>query len=114
MEDEYIGKHAKIDIKEFAETEEKRHKEKLIEKCKDYHCEAQFKDWEGKDLSDAFWYALGSYQKKPSYELFKIMNLAYCWACHADHGLAHSFLDAWKWAGFDLCREYEKWKGAQE
>lgn len=92
------------------EEQQKQHTADLIEKCKDYHCEAQFKGWEGKDLSDAFWYALGSYQKKPSLEAFKIMELAYNWACHADHGLSNSFYHAWKWSGFDFAEEYMKWE----
>lgn len=91
------------------EEQQKQHTADLIEKCKDYHCEAQFKDWEGKDLSDAFWYALGSYVKEPNAQAFKTMELAYYWACHADHGLAHSFLDAWKWVGFNFSNEYTKW-----
>lgn len=88
---------------------EKQHTAELIDKCKDYHCEAQFKEWSGRDLSDAFWYALGSYNKNPNAHDFKIMELAYYWACHADHGLAHSFYHAWKWCGFNFADEYEKW-----
>ena len=96
----------------FDEIEEqhKKHTAELVEKCKDYHYESKFKDWEGKDLADVFWYALGSYQKKPNWEAFKIMELVYNWACHADHGLSHSFYEAWKWTKFDFAKESEKWE----
>ncbi len=95
---------------EELEEQEKKHTADLIDKCKEYHCEAQFKEWSGRDLSDAFWAALASYQKKPNLESFKIMQYAFNWACHADHGLAHSFSHAWKWVGFNLADEDEKWE----
>lgn len=90
------------------EEEAKKHSEELISKAKEYTCGGQFKNWSGRDLADAFWTALAMYQKEPSLELLRVMEHAFNWAVHADHGLAHSFNHAWKWIGFNLLEEYEK------
>lgn len=92
------------------EEQEKKYTSDLIDKCKEYHCGEQFSEWSDRDLSDAFWGALESYQKKPNLESFKIMQYAFNWACHANHGLSHSFSHAWKLVGFDLVDEGMKWE----
>ena len=71
---------------------------------------SDFKTWKLKDLSEAFWTHLGKYQKEPNAESFGIMDMAFRWACHDNHGLANSFSHALKWAKIDLYEESLRWK----
>ena len=69
-----------------------------------------FREWGGHDLSELFWIHLGRYKKEPNPESLKYMEMAFRWACHADHGLSSSFYHAMKWAGIDLYTEWKRWE----
>lgn len=88
---------------------DKREKDKLMEKAASVSKCSDFKEWSGRDLSELFWVHLGIYQKDPNPKSYKIIEMAYRWACHADHGLSNSFRHAMKWAGIDILTEYKRW-----
>lgn len=70
--------------------------------------------WSGRDMSELFWLHLGRYVKEPNPESLRYMELCYCWACHADHGLSNSFRNAMNWAHIDLYTEFLRWQKEDE
>ena len=66
---------------------------------------SDFRTWKMDDMSEAFWMHLARYKKKPNRKSLDVMNQAFLWACHADHGLSNSFYHALKWCGIDLHTE---------
>lgn len=93
-----------------ADCRQKRDDAKIIEKSQNVQKCSDFKEWSGHDLSELFWIHLGKYRKEPSAESYHWMEMAFRWACHADHGLSSSFWHALKWAGIDLLEESRKWR----
>lgn len=79
------------------------HQAKKLSECSD------FKTWTMRDMSELFWLHLGRYVKEPNAESFRYMEMAYRWACHADHGLSNSFNHAMRWANIDMFTECERW-----
>lgn len=69
---------------------------------------SDFSTWKMSDMSDAFWTHLIRYQKHPNKRSLSIMQMAFLWACHADHGLSNSFSHAMQWCGIDLSEERHK------
>lgn len=67
-----------------------------------------FKSWEKRDMSEAFWIHLGKYKKCPNQKSLDVIYTAYLWACHDDHGLSNSFRHAMKWCGIDLLTEIRR------
>lgn len=67
-----------------------------------------FKPWEKRDMSEAFWMHLGIYVKRPNQRSLSVINAAYLWAVHDDKGLANSFHHAMQWAKIDLFAEQER------
>lgn len=63
------------------------------------------RDWSSSDLSQFFWNNLIEFQKHPNKGSVKRMKLALAWACHADHGLSNSFINALHWCHIDLYAE---------
>lgn len=68
----------------------------------------QFSNWTKNDLSEAFWLHLGIYKKHPNKRSLRIIEMAFHWACHDDHGLANSFSHAMKWCELDLHTEFNR------
>lgn len=64
-----------------------------------------FKPWEKRDMSEAFWMHLGIYVKHPNQKSLSVINSAYLWAVHDDKALANSFHHALQWANIDLITE---------
>lgn len=87
---------------------EKFKQEMIEENLKTVRKAVDFKEWKKADMSDAFWSHLGRYVKRPNQRSLSVMNMAYLWACHDDHGLANSFSHALKWCGIDLCDELDR------
>ena len=87
----------------------KRDHEKILKAYENVTKCSDFKDWKGRDLSELFWIHLGKYVKEPNAKSFEVMEMAYRWACHADHGLSNSFRNAMNWAGIDLLTDWKKW-----
>lgn len=90
------------------ECAEKLHINHIEEKLQTVNHPRDFKEWDMGDMSDAFWLHLGKYKNHPNKRSLSIMNIAFCWACHADHGLSSSFYHALKWCGIDLAAEFER------
>lgn len=67
-----------------------------------------FKPWEKRDMSEAFWMHLGIYVKHPNQKSLQVINSAYLWAVHDDKALANSFHHALQWAKIDLFNEQER------
>lgn len=67
-----------------------------------------FKPWEKRDMSEAFWIHLGIYVKHPNQRSLSVINAAYLWAVHDDKGLANSFNHALSWAKIDLFAEQDR------
>ena len=104
------GEHGYLckDCREKMKQEEVLEKAKTLTKCSD------FKQWDSGDMSELFWIHLGRYVKEPNPESLYYMELAFRWACHADHGLSNSFHNALKWAGIsDLRHGYDYKKPAE-
>ena len=99
-----VGRSAYIcdDCLEKFEQEEVSDKLKAVQKTE------HFKTWSKEDLSEAFWLHLGIYKKHPNRRSLNILEMAFHWACHDDHGLANSFNHAMKWCGIDLYTEFER------
>lgn len=110
-----------IDCGEYANTHysvgplcdkchQKRDEDRLNEQAKELKKCSDFKEWKSRDMSELFWIHLGRYVKEPNAESFRYMEMAYRWACHADHGLSNSFRHAMKWANIDMLIEYKRWQ----
>ena len=69
-----------------------------------------FKEWDPKDMSEAFWISLGKYVKEPNANDFTVIEAAYNWAVHANHALFNSFVHALKWVEINLYQEGKKWQ----
>lgn len=69
---------------------------------------SDFKEWDSRDLSEAFWIHFIEYQKRPNLKSLKIMLRAIAWAAHADHGLSNAFNHAIRWSGLVLYREEQR------
>lgn len=81
---------------------DKLEEERISKMCDSITEAADFKSATKADLSEAFWTHLGIYQKRPNKKSFKILQNAWLWAVHDDHGLANSFTHALKWVGVDI------------
>lgn len=93
----------------------KEHKNDDIERRLNYiNNTSDFKNWEMRDMSEAFWIHLGKYQKNPNKKSLNIMCMAYGWACHADHGLSNSFRHALDWCGIKFSKENKRTDLADE
>ena len=106
------GKHTNTYYGRIAlckDCRERRKQEEVIEKSKTLTKCSDFKTWDSGDMSELFWIHLGRYVKEPNPESFHYMEMAFRWACHADHGMSNSFAHALKWANIDLLEEYRRW-----
>lgn len=106
-----ISSHEKIDgnyVSICIECSKKHHDATIEKRLESVERAHHFKDWDGRDLSDAFWMHLGKYKNYPNRRSLDIMRSALLWACHADHGLSSSFHHALKWCGIDLYAEIER------
>lgn len=90
------------------ECHEKHHYETIEANLKFVEKPYHFKDWDHGDMSDAFWYHLGIYKKRPNKRSLSIMTNAWYWACHASHGLSSSFTHALDWCEIDLFAERKR------
>ena len=88
----------------------RRDEERLNEQAKSLTKCSDFKTWKSRDMSELFWIHISKYIKEPNAESYKYMEMAYRWACHADHGLSNSFRHALDWANIDLLTEWRRWK----
>lgn len=88
-----------IDCRNAAKREEIEIAAEGIERASD------FKDWSKRDLSEVFWIHLGKYIKNPNQYSLSIIQRAYSWATHDDHGLSNSFKHALDWAKIDIWKE---------
>lgn len=87
----------------------KEHKSDDLEKrLNSINKTSDFKDWEMRDMSEAFWIHLGKYQKNPNKKSLGIITMAYGWACHADHGLSNSFRHALDWCSLNISMESKR------
>ena len=82
----------------------------IEERMKQIKEASDFKEWEPKDMSEAFWISLGRYVKEPNANDFIVIKAAYNWAAHANHALFNSFFHALKWAEINLYQEGKRWK----
>ena len=73
--------------------------------AKDIEKPVDFKGWSKDDLSEIFWIHLGRYVKRPNKYSLSLMQRAYSWAMHDDHGLSNSFRHALDWAKIDIWKE---------
>ena len=69
---------------------------------------SDFVSWSMRDLSEAFWIHLGRYKNHPNKYSLSIINMAFRWACHEDHGLSNSFKHAMDWCEIDLFNELQR------
>lgn len=99
-----IGRRADVCSKCFKEQEALRIQTQLetVERAVD------FKPWEKRDMSEAFWMHLGIYVKHPNQKSLQVINAAYLWAVHDDKALANSFHHALQWAKIDLFAEQDR------
>lgn len=88
--------------------EDRFKQEEIAGKLENVQKTENFSSWSKKDLSEAFWLHLGIYKKCPNRRSLRIIEMAFHWACHDDHGLANSFNHAMKWCGLDLYTEFER------
>lgn len=102
-------------VKQVGETvpicdncEDKLKANEIARKLTDVQKTEHFSAWSAKELSDAFWLHLGIYKKHPNKRSLKIIEMAFHWACHDNHGLANSFNHAMKWCELDLYTEFER------
>ena len=79
--------------------------DELLKKSENIRSCSDFESWSGKDLSELFWHHIGTYIKTPNLNSLSMMEMAYRWACHDNHGLANSFSHAMKWAKINLNAE---------
>lgn len=87
----------------------KKHKNDMLEeRLKSVNHAADFKDWKMCDMSEMFWVHLGKYKTHPNKRSLDIIHLAYCWACHEDHGLSNSFCHALEWCNLKFYDEFKR------
>lgn len=89
---------------------DKQYHDELNEKSLEISEPSDFQTWKKRDMSELFWVHLGTYVKEPNERSLGIIDRAYKWACHDNHGLANSFSHAMKWAKIDLHTEWARWK----
>lgn len=92
----------------------RRYQKELNNRSKDLQEASDFSTWKGRDMSELFWMHLGEYVKEPNEHSLSLMNMAYRWACHDNHGLANSFSNALKWAKINLHTEERRWKSQRD
>lgn len=85
--------------------EDRLKKEEISEKLRAVQKTENFSTWSRENISEAFWLHLGIYKKHPNKRSLSIIEMAFHWACHADHGLANSFNHAMKWCELDYVDE---------
>lgn len=90
------------------DCEKEQRRGHISARLRDVHGASDFSCWKMEDMSEAFWMHLIRYQKHPNKRSLNIMQTAYLWACHADHGLSNSFSHALDWCGVDLFNERRK------
>lgn len=88
--------------------EDRLKEEEITQKLEHVQKTDNFSTWSKKDLSEAFWLHLGIYKKHPNKRSLKIIEMAFHYACHDDHGLANSFNHAMKWCELDLYTEFNR------
>ena len=88
--------------------EDRLKQEEISARLREVQKAENFSSWSKKDLSEAFWLHLGIYKKHPNKRSLRIIEMAFHWACHDDHGLANSFNHAMKWCGIDLYAEFKR------
>lgn len=91
------------------EEAKKTWREKLLQDGEKVKQISDFSEWSNKDMSELFWLHASIYAKNPNEHSLRIMDRAWLWACHDNHGLANSFLNAIKWitGGRDFYDELE-------
>lgn len=87
---------------------EKRYQSEIEKREVSLEKASDLSSWSKRDMSELFWMHLGRYVKEPNEHSLTMMNLAFRWACHDDHGLSNSFSHALKWANIDLYEEQQK------
>ena len=92
------------------ECRDKRQENAVMQMGESLTRPSDLKTWKKADMSELFWAHLGKYLKEPNEHSLCMMDMAYMWACHDDHGLSNSFRHALKWAKIDLYEESQKWE----
>lgn len=95
----YGGYHLCHECYEKASMEEIDRRAEYVKEAKD------FKEWNGRDLSEIFWIELGRYQKYPNKRSINLMKMAYMWAMHDNHTLSNSITHALEWCKIDIFKE---------
>lgn len=83
----------------------RKRKERIEESLGNVENASDFSSWKKEDMSEAFWIHLIEYQKCPNKHSLNVMQTAFLWACHDDHGLSNSFAHALDWCGIDFFEE---------
>lgn len=99
-----LGKYAPV----CTECRDRMERERIDQALTDVKSASDFSTWKMSDMSEAFWTHLIRYQKHPNKRSLGVIQMAFLWACHADHGLSNSFSHAMKWCDIDLSEERRK------
>lgn len=85
-------------------------KEEVLNKASEADSATFFKGWTSKDMTTAFFEALGRYIKTPNRKDLNTCSRIFAWACHADHGVSTAASYAMEWAKINLYAERKKWE----
>lgn len=91
-----------------SECDDEYQKNKILERAVDVKEARDFKEWDGSDLSDLFWYTFIEYKKNPTLHGIETINRIFLWSCHANHTLSSTIYHTLKWCGMDLFKERDK------